>query len=293
MMPFENAAPPEQPTTTGPQIVMAIHSDAGQLRNTVDTIPTHGTQAIAQVPNLKRLNRALLRVASRFPDRPGAGDIRSIEEACQPHTQPIRANYDTLLVTNTPSSVEALGEPHNKAKVKQVDRIIILLNLNKSGNNYLGQATAYWEDYVAGSDGCEAMYSELLACEMDEDISDQPGFIDSLRGPRLCDELIRLQDGARGTKELTFIAIRGPNDIGYNPTGTFTVSPHPESYRNGAGEGDILLYCIKALAILQRKDMPLRIMMEGERSERDRVAAFVSREIRSPVDVKELVRDEA
>ncbi|KAF4946108.1 hypothetical protein FGADI_11437 [Fusarium gaditjirri] len=293
MMPSENAASPGQPTTTGPQIVMAIHSDAGQLRNTVETVPAHGTQAIHQVPNLKDLNRALLKAASRFPDKPGAGDIRSIEEACQPEGQPIQASYHTLLVTNTPSSVEALGEAHNEAKVKQADRIIVLLNLNKSGDDYLGQATAYWEDYVAGSDGCEAMHSELLAYEMNEEVSDQPGFVDSLRGRRLCDELIRLQDDARGNKELTFITIRGPNDIGSNPLGMFTVSPHHESYRNGAGEGDIPLHCIKALSVLQRSDVPLRIMMEGDGSERGRVAEFVSGRIAHRVDVEELVRDEA
>lgn len=41
------------------------------------------------------------------------------------------------------------------------------------------------------------MNSGLLACKMGEEVSDQPVFVDSLRGQRLCDELIRLQDSAR------------------------------------------------------------------------------------------------
>ncbi|SCN75022.1 uncharacterized protein FFB20_04682 [Fusarium fujikuroi] len=87
-----------------------------------------------------------------------------------------------------------LGEPHNKAKFKQADRIIVLHKLNKSGDDYLRQATTYWEDYVTGSDSYKAMYSGLSACKIDEEVSDQPGFVDSLRGRRMCDELIRLQD---------------------------------------------------------------------------------------------------
>ncbi|SCO41866.1 uncharacterized protein FFMR_06558 [Fusarium fujikuroi] len=75
-----------------------------------------------------------------------------------------------------------LGEPHNKAKFKQADRIIVLHKLNKSGDDYLRQATTYWEDYVTGSDSYKAMYSGLSACKIDEEVSDQPGFVDSLRG---------------------------------------------------------------------------------------------------------------
>lgn len=116
-----------------------------------------------------------------------------------------------------------LGEPHNKAKVKQADRIIVLLNLNKSGDDYLRQATAYWGDYIIGSDSYKATYSRLFAYKIEEKVSSQPSFIDSLHGRRLYDKLIRLQDDTRGTKELTFITIRSRNDVGYNPAGRFTV----------------------------------------------------------------------
>lgn len=99
-----------------------------------------------------------------------------------------------------------MGEPHNKAKVKQADRIIVLLSLNKSGDDCFGQATTYWEDYITGSDSYKAMYSGLLAYKIDEEVSDQPGFVDSLRGRRMCDELIRLQDSARPSQTSRLIS---------------------------------------------------------------------------------------
>ncbi|KAF5691093.1 hypothetical protein FDENT_3605 [Fusarium denticulatum] len=136
-----------------------------------------------------------------------------------------------------------------------------------------GQKRRRIKTNVAGPAGCVALYSHLFATHYYEEISEKPGFVDSLRGRRLCDELIQLQDSARSTKELTFITIRGPNDTRYNPAGSFAVSPNPLLYRdNIAVKGDILLNCIKALAVLQREDVPLQIMMEGQRPERGRVA---------------------
>ncbi|KAF5582133.1 hypothetical protein FPCIR_9729, partial [Fusarium pseudocircinatum] len=76
---------------------------------------------------------------------------------------------------------------------------------------------------VAGPAGCVTLYSHLFATYYDEEISKKPGFVNSLRGRRLCDELIQLRDSARGTKELTFITFRRPNDTGYNPAGSFTI----------------------------------------------------------------------
>ncbi|KAF4996979.1 hypothetical protein FGRMN_4167 [Fusarium graminum] len=304
--PMESSAPLVAPQY---QIIVAFIEEVDI--NEQDNVPTTAMEGALELQIQKVMMSSVLKLASCLPNMRGAGRIQAANKSLMPSDREgaerfnrVQLGLQSLLVTNTPSAVEALEMEHNLDRVKGAQRIIIQLYLDADGNDYSEHSVKYWEDYVGGSEGDEANLSQaLLKCDYFEEQYDEfirePGEEDLPReetlyyrrakGTGLVDMLLRIFNTARGTKRLVFIVTRKIEyQRGLATVRRIAVSPNPDACQDGRAP-DLATKIIQDLSVLQGRDAPLQILMQGDVRERTKVGGFIAEKTGHSVEIVELV----
>lgn len=202
------------------------------------------------------------------------------------------APCQSLLITNTPASVNALTQSHNVAHVRRATRIIIQLFLNSQGTTYSELAVRHWEDFVGGTGGrcaplsdalvfsskhCNQTRAEVAASEMRNQFWDTT-YHGSARGTFLCSRVNHVFHDAPASKELVFLIFRDTTQSNTAPpdSSDMAIGPNLHSFRHGIDDqGDISLLVMERLARLQKPDVPVFVAMQRIGEDREQVAQFI------------------